>query len=150
MKSLQEQAEAMLETIDASDANRKHSKLTPMDRALIFRLHAKGNLQQQEIARAVGCDPATVSRTLKLLDTTKEAAVILKSGAAKLAQTVVDTDDPAIALKALGKLDVVRDDGAGHSIGAGIVINIGMPGKPLDLPVIDVTPKPPTTPLDAA
>jgi hypothetical protein len=78
---------------------------------------------------------------LKLLDTRKEARTILEAGAAKLAQTVVDTDDAGIALRTLGKLDVVPDDRAGHSIGAGVTIIIGQPGQPLELPVFDVTPQ---------
>ena len=113
MSTLQEQAEAMLETIDTTENGKKHARLKPHDRALIFRLAAKGNINQTEIAKAVGCGPATVSRTLRLLDTRKEARTILESGAAKLADTVVNTDDAGIALKALGKLDVVREDKEG-------------------------------------
>ena len=139
MQSLQEQAEAMLGTIDETQAAKKSARLTPNDRALIFRLALKGNLMQSEIAKAVGCDPATVCRTLKLLDTTEEARLIMKSGAAKLADTVVNTDDAGIALKALGKLDVVRDESGG--VGIGVTINIGQPGQPVTLPVIDVTPR---------
>lgn len=138
MRSLQEQAEAMLDTIDTSVAGKKSARLKPEDRALILRLAAKGTLTQVEIAKAVGCDPATVCRTLKLLDTRKEARTILESGAAKLAQTVVDTEDAAIALKTLGKLEVVADDHARAS-NSGITINIGMPGAPIALPVIEMS-----------
>jgi len=107
MKTLQQQATEMLETIDGE---KKYARLTPNDRALIFRLAAKGNSTQAEIAKAVGCDPSTVTRTLQLLDTRSEARTILESGAARLADTVVKTTDAGIALKALGKLDVVRED----------------------------------------
>src|SRR5688572_29019749 len=110
MSSLTDDAAAMLETIEAAHSEKKYARLTPNDRALILRLAAKGNISQAEIAKAVGCDPSTVSRTLMLLDTRKEARTILESGAARLADTVVKTDDAAIALKALGKLNVVRDD----------------------------------------
>jgi hypothetical protein len=139
-ESLQEQAEMMLDTIDAAAAGKKSARLKPEDRALIFRLHAKGNLNQAEIAKAVGCDPATVCRTLKLLDTRKEARMILDSGAAKLAQTVVDTDDASVALKTLGKIDVVPDDRGGGGGGDRVTIIIGQPGAPVGLPVIDVRP----------
>jgi hypothetical protein len=124
MSTLQDHAAAMLETIDAAESEKKHARLTPNDRALIFRLAAKGNVTQAEIAKAVGCDPSTVTRTLRLLDTRKEARAILESGAARLADTVVKTDDAGIALKALGKLDVVREDrdGSGDQVGTIIVI----------------------------
>lgn len=127
MKTLQEQAESMLETIDSADATKKYARLKPEDRALIFRLAARGHLTQAEIAKAVGCDPATVCRTLKLLDTRKEARAILESGAARLADTVVTTDDAGIALKALGKLDVVRDDKADVAGAPAFYIHIGGP-----------------------
>lgn len=117
MKTLQEQAEAMLETIDASNG-KKHSRLTPNDRALIFNLAAKGNLTYEEIGKAVGCDKSTVCRVLQMVDTRQAARVILESGAAKMADTVVNTKDAGTALKALGKLDVVREDsrGAGNNV----------------------------------
>jgi hypothetical protein len=44
---------------------------------MIFRLAAKGHLTQEEIAKAVGCDKSTVCRTLMLIDTRKEARLIL-------------------------------------------------------------------------
>lgn len=130
----------MLETIDAADAEKKHARLTPSDRALIFRLAQKGNITQVEIARAVGCDPATVSRTLRLLDTRQEARMILESGAAKMADTVVNTKDAGIALKALAKVDVVREDSqaAGNT---NFIVVVGQPGQTspqLEPPVIEL------------
>ncbi|HEU5256531.1 MAG TPA: helix-turn-helix domain-containing protein [Vicinamibacterales bacterium] len=98
--------------IDGVEGEKKYARLTPNDRALILRLAAKGHLTRAEIAKAVGCDPSTVTRTLQLLDTRSEARIILESGAARLADTVVKTADAGIALKALGKLDVVREDSA--------------------------------------
>jgi ParB-like chromosome segregation protein Spo0J len=143
MSDLKEKAAALLARIDdREDVQRRGGSLSPDDRALILRLGAKG-ISQTEIAKVVGCHQATVSRTLALLDTRTEARMILESGAAKLAQTVVDTDDAAIALKALGKVDVVRDDahGGGNN---NVVLLIGQPGQPipegLEPPVIDVTP----------
>ena len=76
MKTLQDQAAAMLETLDASAGEKKYARLTPEDRSMIFRLAAKGNLTQEEIAKAVGCDKSTVCRTLMLIDTRKEARLI--------------------------------------------------------------------------
>lgn len=101
------------ETQDADPEKLIHGRrLKPEDKALIFRLAAKGTTTQAEIARIVGCNESTVSRLLQLMDTRPEARVLLEAGAVKLAQTVVDTDDPSVALKALGKIDVVRDDRA--------------------------------------
>jgi transposase-like protein len=103
---------ALLDRVDAQERERRMGQLEPEDRALILRLAAKGNLTQAEIAKAIGCNQSTVSRVLQLLDTRKEARAILESGAARLADTVVKTDDAGVALKALGKIDVVRDDKA--------------------------------------
>lgn len=126
MSDLKQQAEALLADVDRGETERRYSRLTPADRALVLRLLAKGNLTQAEIAKAVGCTQPTVSRIAALLDTRKEARTILESGAAKLADTVVNTDDAGIALKALGKLDVVRDDRDGSST-VGPIIVIGSP-----------------------
>jgi hypothetical protein len=142
MSDLQEKAAALLARIDdGQDVLRRGGPLSPDDRALILRLGAK-RMPQAEIAKVVGCHQATVSRTLALLDTRKEARTILESGAAKMAQTVVDTDDAAIALKALGKLDVVREDT--HAGGnTNFLLVVGQPGQPtppeLEPPFIDAT-----------
>jgi hypothetical protein len=125
MTTLQDEAAAMLGRIDAAEAAKRVGELSPEDRAMILRLGAKGNATQQEIAKVVGCNQSTVSRVLAMLDTRKEARTILESGAARLADTVVNTDDAAIALKALGKLDVVRDDKSGADGGDAIVISLG-------------------------
>ena len=100
---------------------------------MILRLAAKGTVTQVEIAKAVGCDQSTVSRVLSLLDTRKEARAILESGAARLADTVINTDDAGIALRALGKIDVVRDDKADQGARTRVFISVGMPppGCPL-------------------
>ena len=136
MKTLQEQAAMMLETIDASTTEKKYARLTPEDRAMIFRLAAKGHLTQEEIAKAVGCDKSTVCRTLMLIDTRKEARLILESGAAKMAHTVVNTKNAGDALKGLQAIEVVpRDAQAGQG---GVQIIVGMPGHPLELPTIEV------------
>jgi hypothetical protein len=144
MSTLQADAAQMLDRVDAAEAERRAGKLAPEDRAMILRLAAKGNITQAEIAKAIGCDQSTVSRVLALLDTRKEARAILESGAARLADTVVKTDDAGIALKALGKLDVVREDreGSGAHIGPIVVLGSGssvLGGfKPGDTITVDV------------
>jgi ParB-like chromosome segregation protein Spo0J len=143
MKTLQQQATEMLETIDTVEGEKKYARLTPSDRALIFRLAAKGNITQAEIAKAVGCDPSTVTRTLQLLDTRSEARTILESGAARLADTVVKTADAGIALKALGKLDVVREDTAPSGPQVMVVLGATIdPLQPPDSAVVAVPPDP--------
>jgi ParB-like chromosome segregation protein Spo0J len=141
MKTLQQQATEMLKTIDSVEGEKKYARLTPNDRALIFRLAAKGNITQAEIAKAVGCDPSTVTRTLQLLDTRSEARTILKSGAARLADTVVKTADAGVALKALGKLDVVREDATRAE--SQVVVMLGATRDPLAPPESDVIAEPP-------
>jgi ParB-like chromosome segregation protein Spo0J len=142
MKTLQQQATEMLETIDSVEGEKKYARLTPNDRALIFRLAAKGNITQAEIAKAVGCDPSTVTRTLQLLDTRNEARTILESGAARLADTVVKTADAGIALKALAKLDVVREDAA--PAGPQVMIVLGASVDPLSGRSLSPVPPDPT------
>jgi ParB-like chromosome segregation protein Spo0J len=140
MSDLREKASALLARIDEDQEAERAGRLSPSDRALIFRLAAKG-LPQDQIAKIVGCSQPTVSRTLALLDTRTEARTILESGAAKMADTVVNTKDAGIALKALAKVDVVRDDahGGGNS---NFVLVIGQPGNvppELEPPMIDIT-----------
>ena len=83
-----------------------------------------------EIARIVRCDDETVARTLdQWADMRPLARRLLESRAAKLAETVAKTKDAGVALKALGKLDVVREDSA--PAGAQTVIVIGATSDPL-------------------
>jgi hypothetical protein len=130
VSTLQNHAEALLEKIDQRE--RTGGKLQPEDRALILRLAAKGNLSQEEIAKAVGCSQPTVSRVLALLDTRKEARTILESGAARMATNVVDNGDPDLHLKALAKLDVVREDREGAGVNVGPIVIIGAPAQQFD------------------
>ena len=66
MKTLQQQATEMLETIDSVEGEKKYARLTPSDRALIFRLAAKGNCTQASpISRGafIGTDERSVRRS---------------------------------------------------------------------------------------
>ena len=112
MKTLQEQAEAMLETIDTTETDRKYERLTAGDRALIFQLHAK-DMQQAEIARIVGCHASTVCRALKLVDTRQGAQMMLQSKAADMAQHVIDKGDADTHRKVLTQMDVLPKEGHG-------------------------------------
>ena len=138
-ESLQRKAAELLGEVDRQQAQSKYKRLTVDEKTLMYRMAKLGTMSQAEIARAIGCDPATVCRHLQLMDTRPEARALLEAGAARLAETVVDTNDPAVALKALGKLDVVRDDREGGG-GSNILIAIGQPGAPLEPPVLTIGP----------
>ena len=106
MTTLQEDATAMLETIDASEDGKKYERLSAGDRALIFQLHAK-DVQQTDIARIVGCHASTVCRALKFIDTRQGARMILNSKAADMAQHVADKGDAENHRKVLTQLEVL-------------------------------------------
>ena len=125
MKTLQEQAEAMLETIDTTETDRKYERLTAGDRALIFQLHAK-EVQQADIARIVGCHASTVSRALKLVDTRQGAQMMLQSKAADMAQHVIDKGDPDTHRKVLTQMDVLPKEGHGGGMQCNVIFGIQM------------------------
>jgi len=54
----------------------------------------------------------------------------LEAGALQLAETVVNTEKADVALKTLGKLDVVRDDKDGGGSGTAVQVNIGFLSAP--------------------
>lgn len=113
-----------------------YKRLTKDDIALILNMAALGKTQT-ETASLVGCSLSTVSDTLaKFMDSRELARKRLEGGALKLAQTVVNTKDSTVALKALGKLDVVREDQAGA--GNNVVVVMGQADRPLDPPVIEI------------
>jgi len=117
----------------------KHGKrLSLQDQALILQLSEAGKLGTQ-IAQIMGVDNATVSRTLKRFgDTRVLARKRLENGALKLTETLLKTTDGGTALKALGKLDVVRDDAERAS--AQVMVMIGDSTRPLAPPDITITP----------
>src|SRR5262245_36867905 len=102
------------------------TRLTFDDKVEIMRLLGKGYAQEQ-IASMVGCSQSTVSRVASTVDGRPEARMILEAGAPQLAETVLSTKDGAVALKALGKLDVVREDASGGG-NHNFVLVVGQPG----------------------
>jgi hypothetical protein len=117
---------------------RTFKHLTAKQIALVCQLSDAGKTGC-EIAAILGCDDSTVSRTLQEFGDTREIARRkLEAGAMRLVQTVVETQDAGVALKALGKLDVVREDQAGA--GNTVMIAIGQPGQQLAPPVITLSP----------
>jgi hypothetical protein len=129
----------------------KHGKrLSQQQIAIILMLSSSGQTEV-DIARQVGCSQATVSRTLHQFGDGRELArKRLEGGALRLAETVVRTKDAGIALKALGKLDVVREDA--QSGGNQMVVMLGSQDAPLSPPaitVLDVSPASPIAVTDA-
>jgi hypothetical protein len=127
-------------------ATAKHGKrLSTQQIAAILTLASAGK-NNSEIARTVGCDDATVGYHLEKFGDARELArKRLEGGALKLAATVVNTKDAGIALKALGKLDVVREDSGGA--GTNVLIAIGQPGQPLAPPALGDALSPSVSPV---
>ena len=108
-----------------------HKKLTALENDRIEQILQLANdgKNQREIARALNIHQSSVSRTLsKYMGTLLSAKKTLESGARKLAETVVNTQDSSLALKALGRLNVVNDT----PDNGGIQVIIGSPSNMVD------------------
>jgi DNA-binding CsgD family transcriptional regulator len=119
------------------------AQLTHRKLALLLQLADEGK-NTVEIAKVLGCSDSTVGRTLdKWADSRPIARRLLERKADKLARTVINTKNADVALRALGKLDVVREDQQ-HS--ASVTVMVGINGAPLASPVppqiIEVSPSP--------
>jgi predicted DNA-binding protein (UPF0251 family) len=112
MDSLQTEAEKLLERMRLVPPHEPGEKLRPSDEVLILRLNDEG-LSQEKIAAQVGCHQSTVSRTLAEYDDSRPLARrYLNARALKMAQRFVEEARPSDVLRMMGKLEVVRDDGA--------------------------------------
>jgi hypothetical protein len=93
---------------------------------------ANDGKNQREIAEVLNIHQSTVSRTLsKYTGTLLSAKKTLESGARKLAETVINTEDSSLliaSLKALGRLNVVNDT----PDNGGIQVIIGSPTNVVD------------------
>lgn len=134
-QALAERSEVQTETIERVGTGRRLSK---RQQALILSLHEQGK-NCVEIGQAIGCAPSTVTRTLDAwVDTRPIARKLLEAGATKLVETVINAKDASTALKALGKLDVVREDQA--QTGSQVVVMIGSQDSPIEPPIIEIAP----------
>jgi transposase-like protein len=132
-KSLPEAAEALL--AEQLSPREPGEKLRAADEARILDLSAQG-VTQMEIAREIGCHQSTVSRTIAdWTDTRGLARKLAEAKALDMTRRFVNEASPPELLKMLAKLDVVREDREAHQKN-GVVINIGMPGAPLEPPVM--------------
>jgi DNA-binding MarR family transcriptional regulator len=114
----------------------KGKRLSMRAQSLMLQLADAGKTPS-EIAQVLGVNCSTVTRGLdQLTDNRVLARRILDAAAPKLVKTIVDSKDAATALRALGKLDVVREDNANS--GLNIAIAIGQPGQSLAPPVIQI------------
>ena len=121
-----------LQPISPQDFSGNAKRLTQRQIAQILQLDA-ADLPQSKIALQVGFSEATISRVLSEWSDTRDLArKRLEAGAEQLAQTVVRTKDSGVALKALGKLDVVREDTQSGNIQ--VAVMIGQPGQSLAPP----------------
>jgi hypothetical protein len=119
LHDLQGQAEALLDSMKMVPPREPGEKLRAADEAQILELHAAGH-SQTDIARAVGCHQSTVSRTIADYDDSRPLArKYLDARAVDIAKRLVAEAPPAVALKLLGKLDVVRDDAVAGGTGDG-------------------------------
>jgi DNA-binding MarR family transcriptional regulator len=122
--------------VSPNDNSKYGKRLTQQQIGLILQL-ANAGRNQPQIAEQLGIDDSTVSRTLANFSDGRELArKRLEGGALRLAETVIRTKDAATALKALGKLDVVREDQA--STGNQMMVMLGNAELPLSPPSIDV------------
>jgi hypothetical protein len=124
----------------------KYAKLTFADIELLIRMHKDGRTQV-EIANVLQCSQATVSTTLAKLKQTPEVVQALMKGEStgvltqwrKATRIAAKRGDHRPAREwieaAYPELRPQQGNSAG---GGGVTINIGMPGAPIQLPVIEV------------
>jgi orotate phosphoribosyltransferase-like protein len=105
----------------------KGSVLTKDQVAAILKLRDLKQTQA-EIAQAVGCDQATVSRWLSLLtDSTDLAAAYLRGSALRMAKNVVKNGQARDHIQALKGVGVLERDSADIKIAIGLSLP-GLPG----------------------
>lgn len=137
-------AEALVDTPEADSQQasaqtgvshpRGYKHLSVKQIAAIIRLTDEGH-SQTVIASLVGCSQSTVSDTLiDFTDSREIARKRLEASALRLVETVAATKDSAVALKALGKLDVVREDQAQG--GNQLLVMLGTMDQPLSPPAL--------------
>jgi hypothetical protein len=140
------QAESDSAAVQMSDTG--HTKLKAAHMQTILQLAADGKTQQ-EIASVIGCNQATISRFLRSVADPQELVQKLMRGGSldvlrqwKRATSVASKRGDHRPSRewieaAYPELRPQQGNSAG---GGGVTINIGMPGSPIALPTIDITP----------
>ena len=130
-EQLASDAAALLANWRALPPREAGEELRDQDKQAILLLRREGKTQS-EIAAVVGCDQATVSRTLsKLTDTRPLAEAIAHSSAAKMMQNVIDNGKPELHAKVLQGVGVKvlpEDESRGRSQ---VIVQIGVSGAPI-------------------
>jgi predicted XRE-type DNA-binding protein len=127
--SLDVQAKKIADSFVAPHEVHENNNDLKVDRVEEILQMANDGKNQRQIAEVLNIHQSTVSRTLsKYMGTLLSAKKTLESGARKLAETVVNTEDSSLALKALGRLNVVNDT----PDQGGIQVIIGSPSNMVD------------------
>lgn len=119
-------AQVATETLPAHTP--KYKRLTDDQRIAILQLEKVGKTQVQ-IAEALGCDQATVSRWLaQCQDSTKQATAYLRGQALRMSRNIVHKGRAADHIKALEGISVLAPE---HT--SGIVVQIGIKAESVKL-----------------
>lgn len=128
----------------------KYSRLSLADIELALQLKSQG-LTQVEIANVLKCSQSTVSQTFSRLEKAPQLVQALaKSEAPDMLQRWIRASRvaakrgdhrPAREFIELAAPEL-RPQPSNSGSGGGVTINIGMPGQPLELPVIEVKAQP--------
>lgn len=132
--------------IDAEILTSRSARLQTADILRVLDYHAQG-VNQVDIARIVGCSQSTVSRTLA--DAKRHAESVQQLMTAGIADSLECWDEAQRIAAKRGDhrpareriemaLPTLRPQPANSGTGGGVTINIGMPGKPIGLPTIEV------------
>jgi len=125
------EAEKLLATMSLVPPREPGEKLRAVDEARLLEWHTAGQ-SQTDIARAIGCHQVHGRTLAEYSDSRPLARKYLEARALEMTKRLVEDPSPEAILKALGKLDVVREETAGG--GTNIVIAVGQPGHSLESP----------------
>lgn len=145
---------AALVTTDNQDAGavqmsgKGYERLSDADKGLILRLAAEQRTQT-EIAKLIGCSQSSVSDFLQRVS--NPAAVVQKvlkahelkaaDAWARAVEKAANRGDHRPARELIEAANPeLRPQPANSNAGGGVTIVIGMPGQPVELPTIDVSP----------
>lgn len=127
-----------------------YGRLSVEDLALVLRLHSEGRTQRQ-IAAVIGCSQPAIHYTLQRFNLSQQDAQALMKAHSlefiedwkRASKKAADRGDHRPAREGLeAGTPELRPQPANSGAGGGVTINIGMPGQPVALPVIEVCAQP--------